>query len=285
MSRAQSSSAERPRLFLRLFRRRGRWLTQAFGLTLLASCVVWSLGGCKRGARHGEDEYTLAPVSRNHDLLAGTFTWASPEMSLAHTAAVAAKLGLPFGAADLESALRAQAPYPAAWDQIDWTKPLAVVVLALPATQNDGGASSGPKRVGSVAAFTPRPGGPATAMAWAPSFGAVVERRQEAVAVAAAGRDGGATSAGSGSSHAGTDALPEMLYLLVRDGALLVADSWTSLTQGGALALAARQTEGAGPTLSLRPAGIAKIQGTRSCTRRPKSTPRHLRRFALSSTT
>ena len=175
---------------------------------------------------------------------------------------MAAKLGLPFGAGDLKSALRAQAPYPAAWDQIDWTKPMAAVVLALPSMQSDAGASPGPKRVGSVAVFTPRPGGPTTALAWAPSFGAVVERRQEAVAVAAAGGDGGATSAGRGPSPPGSDAVPERLYLLVRDGALLVADSWPSLTQGGALALAARHADGAGPTLSLRPAGIAKIQGT-----------------------
>lgn len=240
-------------------------------MSLLAGLVVVglgvSVGGCKRGGgRHGEDGYALAPVSRNHDLLVGTFTWANPEKSLADAAAVAAKLGLPFGAADLKSTLLAQAPYRAAWEQIDVAKPVAAVLLALPQPQGDGGVSPTSKSFGFVTAFTPRTGSPPTAGGWAPSFGVVVEKRQEAVAVAPAspvGADGGATVPPGGPAGTAAGAVSgETLYLLVREGALLVADSWASLTQGGALALTARQGGASGPTLSIRPAGIAKMQGT-----------------------
>jgi hypothetical protein len=163
--------------------------------------------------------------------------------------AVAKKLGLPFSADDAKASLLAQAPLKEAVSQIDLAKPLALVFLADAAGAADAGAEGKPHLSG-VAAFAPRAGAPTTVDGWAKIIGTITERHQDAVAIHAA-------------PDAGAAGMPQQpVYLLMRDGNILVADSWTSLEQGGALALAARGNDVKKPTLSLRPEGLARQQGT-----------------------
>jgi len=227
----------------------------AFARTALVFSAVLSLSvfgtGCKRGGGTGggADSFPLVPVSRGHDSLVGTLIWPSVEGSLKDVGAVAKKLGLPFSADDVKASMLAQAPLKEAVGQIDLAKPLALVFLSDATVSADAGAASKP-RLSGVAAFAPRAGAPTTVEGWAKLMGTIAERRQDAVAIRVA-------------PDAGASGLPEQpFYLLMRDGNVLIADAWTSLEQGGALALAARKNDIKKPTVSLRPEGLARQQGT-----------------------
>lgn len=219
--------------------------------------------GCKRsGVGKGAAGFPLAPVSQGQPALIGTLTWPSVEGSLADVAAVAGKLGLPFSAENAKGALLAKVPSPDAIKQIDLAKPLALVFFAdppstarAPADAAAGASAAATQHPYSgVAAFAPRAGAPTTADGWAKLLGTVVERRQDAISVRPPAADAGARDPEA--------ALPETLCVLVRDGAVLLADGWKSLEQGGAIALAARGSGARAPILSLRPEGIARSQGT-----------------------
>lgn len=248
------------------------------GGVLAASFVLATFSaGCKRPGA-GAGAFRLAPISPAPESLIGTLVWPSVEGSLADLGGVAKKLGFPFSAEDVKASLLAQAPFQEATKQIDLARPITVVFLANPASAAVAkGASAGAatadagaagtdrakdRPFSAVAAFALRPGGPTTVDGLAKLLGTVVERRQDAVAV----RPTVAADAGAG-ADAGVTAgalvrAPEIVYAMMRDGAVLMADEWSSLEQGGALALAARGNGAKTPTLSLRPEGLARSQGT-----------------------
>src|SRR4051812_16414501 len=253
----------------------GRSWALSFGARclLVSSVLLATSAGCRRGgSAGGAAGFPLAPVSQGQPSLIGPLTWPSVDGSLADVGAVARKLGLPFSAEDAKRALLAKVPSPQALEQVDLGKPVALVFFAEPASSAtrvgaDAAAGTADAAAGSatgatdrpfsgVAAFAPRAGAPTTADGWAKLLGTVVERRQDAIAVRPA------AAADAGASASGTPPAPETFCVLMRDGAVLVADGWKSLEQGGAIALAARGSSARAPILSLRPEGIARSQGT-----------------------
>ena len=245
----------------------GRIAARFLSLCLLP-VVAWSTG-CKRPGP-GKAGFPLATPEQARASMVASIAWPSVEATLGEVQKIGKRLGVPLSPEDAKAALLGRAPVPPDLVQrIDLAKPVSLILLAkrgAAAGAGDGGAgattaAAAPPSV--VLAFAAKAGpndpktGDATA-ALVAALGTPVERREDAIAVRwpAGGTDGGAPRGAAG--------LGETLYVLARDGAVLVADSWDSLRDGGASALAARRSEpgASGLRATLWPEGIARAAGT-----------------------
>jgi hypothetical protein len=219
--------------------------------------------GCQRGAEKKKSgpaasapQLALRPAAEARADLVAEVVAPNLERSFTTLAEVAAKLGLPTSTQDMRRFLLADKGAPRqAFDQLDLSRPVAVVVVA-----------AAPAAVGKsyilMAAALKDPSADAF-QRWLPRWATIKERDADAVKVAAqAGDAGGAGDAGSATWTG---------WLLHRDGGVCVGHDKAALVAGCAVALAARRQDppppgpGAGPEhlrATLVPEGIARAQGT-----------------------
>jgi hypothetical protein len=185
----------------------------------------------------------LKPAAAARADLAAEIVLPSFERSLANVGAVAKKLGLPFGDADLKRMLIAKGgPVPAIFERVDLSKPASMAVVL---TREQNAVKTEP-----ALAFEPRT--PLTTgglKAFAAGIGQVVETQKDAVRV----RPGDA---------AGPEAAGKDIWLVSRDGVICGSTTLGVLAAGCQVAFEARKTGGHDVRAVLYPEGIARANGT-----------------------
>jgi hypothetical protein len=167
------------------------------------------------------------------------------DRTLANVGAVAKKLRLPFGDADLKRMLMARGGVvPTVFERLDLSKPVS---MAMVLTRKKGETA---ETAEPALAFEPRPGlSQGGLAAFAAGIGQVVETSKDAIHIRAG-------DAGAGET-ASKDA-----WLVARDGVICGAATVELLTAGCALAFEARKAGGQDLRLVLFPEGIARANGT-----------------------
>lgn len=181
-----------------------------------------------------------APGEARADLVAEILL-PSAERTLASGAAIAKRLQLPFGEADLRTMLLARSGLAAGLlERVDLSKPAAAAVIVTGGKQDAGQTAS----TVPVLAFALKDTSQAGFDAFVAAAGTPAKGEKDAVQVQMS--DGGAKA----------------FWLLLRDGAVVAADSLDALVAGGGLALEARRSVSQDVLVTVLPDGIARSSGT-----------------------
>jgi hypothetical protein len=216
---------------------------------LSVATAVLCLVACGRmkqkAAQVAAPRLDLKPAAAARADMAAEIVLPSFERSLASVAAVAKKLSLPFGGADLKQMLIAKGGLaPSVFDRLDLSKP-ASMALVLYRKNGEPGEKAEP-----ALAFEPRTALSSGGLqAFAAGIGKVIETSKDAVHLQA-GDAGGADVAGKD------------IWLVARDGAICGASALDILVAGCAAAFDARKAGGQDLGVVLYPEGVARANGT-----------------------
>jgi hypothetical protein len=203
----------------------------------LVVSLVLGLGACRKppAGPPPPPRLELPPAEQARPSLTALTRIADPDGTLAKVGVAVRKLGLPFNTDDVRRTLIQKSGWPYALvNQLDLHQPVALALLSLPATP----------RGTVVAAMALKDRSPAGRTALLAAAGTTVESDKDAVQVA-----------GSNPGH-------DKLWLLARDGVVVVAETKEALLAGSALALASRSAGPADVSVDLHPEAMARAAGT-----------------------
>jgi hypothetical protein len=207
----------------------------------LAILMTLAVMGCRERAAPSipvPPKLELTAAAEARKFLPASTRIADPEGTLDKVGVAARKLGLAFDTDDVRRTLIQRSGWPYALiAQLDLRQPVGLAVTSIPV-------AGGPRRTTVVAAVALKNRSPAGQAAFVDAAGKAIGKDRDAVQVE-----------GSNSNH-------DKLWLLPRDGAVLVADSREALVGGGALALAARTAGPTDVTVDLYPEAMARAAGT-----------------------
>jgi hypothetical protein len=207
----------------------------------VAVLMTLAVLGCRERARPAipvAPKLELMPAAEARKSLPASIRITAPEHTLDQVGVAARKLGLPFNTDDVRRTLIQRSGWPyAVVVQLDLRQPVGLAVMSI-------ATAGGPSRTTVVAAVALKDQSPAGHAAFVAAAGKAIGKDRDAVQVE-----------GSNGNH-------DKLWLLPRDGAVLVAESREALVGGGALALAARTAGPADVIVDLYPEAMARAAGT-----------------------